>query len=1071
MSELLSDKNVVDAEWYLATYPDVATIGMDPHVHYELHGCTEGRFPRLLKAVRLENALWSGFARLALPDLHAWWQDSEDFDEQAYAAWALARWFASASDWPNALPFIPHLIGELPPYLRHLGPTLLSVEILLRNGRHELAQTCLQEGIERHGLQADMCLAAANAGLSVGVNDDQTESARRLAWLNRAFESAGLKAITLRHPQVSMTLDNLQAGPEAQGSQTKQPKISVVMPAFNADAFIETALRSLLEQSWRNLEIIVVDDCSTDSTAERVSAMAHQDARILLLRQTRNWGAYAARNAALNQATGDFLINHDSDDWSHPQRLELMVRPLLENHNLVATMADWVRADTSLHFQCWRIADRLIEPSVSTMMVRREAVQLLGGWDEVRVAADHELHQRLLACHGTESVLHVRPGVPLVIARYWPESLTMSFGTHLRSTFFGLRQLYSQLAQTWHSTATGSLTLGLPGASLGRAFPAPAPMLSDAPHTTRYDWLLISDLSADASRRKAAHAILKRLIANGEKVALFHWPDYHRPESIDSSYLSQAVRGEVDIVLAEQCLEVGHVVIVGRHLLANPLDQVPHILGLQDCQVIDSAREVRALPDVSTRTKSEPPELFSAQWYLQRYPDIRTAGVDAWQHYLANGAAEGRDPGPDFNTAWYLQQCPQACSNGQPALLHYMETGHQLGYEASHPTLPGYQPHRPDRPTVLLCAHAANEQIFGAERCLLDVLDACGKLELNVVVSVPGVVNRDYVDQLQARALSVVCIPTMPWQVDTPPCAVAVDRFAEVIRTHAVDLVQVNTIMLREPLLAARQAGIPSVIHAHESPLHDSELCESIGMSATEIIAEALERADHVLANSAFTAQHFAKAGATHVIGNIIDSNAFDLANSVNHKLITAALISSNLPKKGLQDLQELAQEMKDTPNLHLLLIGPDNKDVEALRRAQADGELSSNLRLVPYTASSQEAIAQTNIVLNLSHCQETFGRTLLEGMAARRPVLAYRWGALPELIDEGVNGFTFEHGDVQGLAKTLRRLCRKPQQIRNMGKAGRQRAMQYTLERLVQQLGKAYAVILQRSLEATSSQ
>lgn len=1074
MSELLPelpDQNVVDAAWYLATYPDVAAAGVDPQQHYEQHGCAEGRFPRLLQARQLEEALWGGFARQALPELEAWWQQTDDADERAYASWALARWYASASAWSSALPFIANLAEKLPPYLGQLGPVLLSAEVLLRNDRHALAKACLQQAIDRYGMQADLCLAAANAYLPTGFGQEKPEAALRLLWLNRAFAAADLIPVTLRNPDAPLSLDNLQVERTPRMPRKAQPKISVIMPAFNAEAFIETALRSLLAQSWSNLEIIVVDDCSTDVTVELVSLIAREDSRIILLRQPQNRGAYAARNAALQQATGELLTNHDSDDWSHPQRLELMAGPLLQDKKLVGTLADWVRADTGLHFQCWRIADRLIEPSVSTIMLRREAVRLIGGWDEVRVAADHELRQRLLRCHGAESILHVQPGVPLVIARQLPESLTMASATHLRSTFFGLRQLYSELAETWHAMADTSAELCLPPSSSRRAFPAPAPLLRNALAIASYDWLLISDLSSDAQTGATTRAVLDRLLASGGRVALFHWPDYRRPGAIDRAFLRHAVQGRVDMVLAEQRLDVGRVLIVGRHLLAHPLDQVPHIHRLHDCQVIDSIQEATALPAFSASIDAASPALFRADWYLQRYPDVRAAGIDPWQHYLANGAAEGRDPGPDFNTAWYLKQCPQAREGDVPALMHYLKVGRHLGYEAGHPTLTGRQPHRPGRPTVLLCAHAADEQLFGAERCLLDVLDACVSLELNVLVSVPSVVNTAYIGELQARSLLVACTPIMPWRADTAPCPVAVERFGEIIRAHAVDLVHANTIMLREPLLAARQANIPGVLHIHESPAHDAELCEGIGMPSALIVAEALERADHVLANSDFTAQHLAKPGATHVVGNIIDPDAFDLPNPVNPQCITAALISSNLPKKGLQDLLKLAHELAcDTPNLHLLLIGPDNASVDALRQAQARGELPDNLRLMPYTSSPQAAIAQANIVLNLSHCQETFGRTLLEGMAARRPVLAYRWGALPELIDDGVNGFTFEYGDIAAVADQLRQLCREPQKILAMGEAARERATQYDLQRLSQQLGQAYTLILPYSIAATNS-
>ncbi|WP_426809313.1 glycosyltransferase [Pseudomonas sp. WOUb67] len=1098
--------SVVDPQWYVATYPDVAAAGADPQQHYEQHGAAEGRLPRYLQAYRLESALWGGFSGLALPELSALQAHTEDREEHAYASWALARWHASASQWSSALPYIDALAQPLPPYIGTLGPILLRAEVLLRNGQQSLAQACIAEAIAAKGLQADLCLAAANVSLATKGTQHQPPAALRLFWLNRALAAADLAPVALRNPAAALTLDNLQAASAAKVAPQAQPKISVIMPAFNAEAFIETALRSLLAQSWSNLEILVVDDCSSDATVARVSELAREDARIVLLQQPVNRGAYAARNTALKHATGTFVVNHDSDDWSHPQRLELMATPLLQNPGLVGTLAEWVRADTELHFQCWRMENSLIEPSVSTIMMRCDAVRELGGWDEVRVAADHELRQRLQRRHGDEALLYLLPGVPLVIARHLPQSLTMASGTHLRSTFFGLRQLYSALADTWHAMAEDAADLRLPESVGERAFPAPAPMLRTSSAQASYDWLLISDLGETARSAKPLRLILDRLQGQGERVALLHWPDYQRPGPVGTDILRKAVLGAVDIVLAEQPLDARRVVLVGRHLLACPLDQVPVIQGLQSCQVVDSVREAKQLaiapaalalapsegqhpvaehrasapaPALAEPEAPQPapaqdngtglPALFDAAWYLQRYPDVAEAGISPWEHYVANGFAEGREPGPDFNTAWYLEQCIEARDSGLPPLVHYQQVGRQAGYNPTHPTFTGSQPSRAGRPTVLLCAHAANVQLFGAERSLLDVLDACNALQLNVLVSVPSVVNMAYIDELRARSLFVACIPTRPWAASTAPCPLAVERFRTLIREHSVALVQANTLMLREPLLAARNENVPAVLHAHESPAHDPALCAAIGLAAPQIVEQALERADHVLANSAFTAQHLAKPGATHVVSNIIDLKAFDLPNVIDNKRVTAALISSNLPKKGIQDLLQLACDTaRDTPNLQLLLIGPNTPSVSALRTLEARGQLPANFSLLPYATSPQTAISQANIVLNLSHCQETFGRTLLEGMAASRPVLAYRWGALPELVDEGVNGHTFEHGDTKAIANRLRQLCRNPKKIRTLGAAGRKRAKQYNLKRLSKQLGAAYTSILDYPLLQT---
>ncbi|SNB69452.1 MULTISPECIES: glycosyltransferase [unclassified Pseudomonas] len=1099
-------KSVVDAQWYLATYPDVAIAGADPQQHYDLHGAAEGRLPRYLQAWRLESALWGGFAKSALPELKSLQATTDDPDEMAYASWALARWYASAAQWPEALQYIHVLTEPLPAYIGATGAALLRAEVLLRNNEQTLAQACIAEAIATKGT-TDFYLAAANVSLPTEDARHQTPEARRLYWLNRALAAGDLAPVTKHAPKADLTLDNLHATCAAQVSPKRQAKISVVMPAYNAQDFIETALRSLLAQSWSNLEIIVVDDCSTDATVERVSAMASEDARIVLLKHPMNRGAYAARNTALKHATGTFVVNHDSDDWSHPQRLELMAAPLLQDSGLVATVAEWVRTDTNLHFQSWRIENSLIEPSVSTMMMRSEAVRQMGGWDEVRVAADHELRQRLQRRHGNHAVLYLLPGVPLVIARQLPQSLTMASATHLRSTFFGLRQLYSALADTWHQMTDDASELCIPADPDTRAFPAPALMLRTAPAQAQYDWLLIGDLSDAARCTKAQSLLLGRLQEQGMRVALLHWPEYQRPAPISGAWLRQAVTGSVDIVLAEQQLAAERVVIVGRHLLAHPLDHVPVLQGLQNCQMVDSVRDVKTLavmqtnaeapskteersgnepynvsskeavegeqvsfefkPDSSLEMTDDGTEWFDAAWYLQRYPDVENAGIAPREHYLAHGFAEGREPGPHFNTSWYFEQCPEARDSGLPALMHYENVGCKAGYNPGHPSLPGEQEPHAERPTVLLCAHSANTQLFGAERCLLDVMDACNALQLNVLVSVPTMANMAYIEELRARALRVVCVPTQAWSANAAPCSFAIERFRALIRDNSVALVHANTLMLREPLIAARRENVPAVLHAHESPAHDPALCAGIGLPADQIVHEALERADYVLANSAFTAEHLAKPNATHVVSNIVDFKAFDIPNIIDNKCITAALISSNLPKKGVQDLLQLACDTaKDTPNLQLLLVGPDTPNVSALRTLEARGQLPANLKLLPYAATAQAAVAQANIILNLSHCQETFGRTLLEGMAASRPVLAYRWGALPELIDEGVNGHTFEHGDTKAIANKLRQLSRNPKKIRTLGAAGRKRAKQYNLKRLCKQLGQAYGAILDYPLQ-----
>jgi hypothetical protein len=102
-----------------------------------------------------------------------------------------------------------------------------------------------------------------------------------------------------------------------------QPIVSVLMPAFNRQAFVGEAIRSIIAQSLQGWELIVVDDGSTDRTADVVSTFT--DARIRLVRLDANLGIPSARNRALEEARGRYVAWLDSDDVARRRRLELQV--------------------------------------------------------------------------------------------------------------------------------------------------------------------------------------------------------------------------------------------------------------------------------------------------------------------------------------------------------------------------------------------------------------------------------------------------------------------------------------------------------------------------------------------------------------------------------------------------------------------------------------------------------------------------------------------------------------------------------------------------------------------------
>ena len=104
---------------------------------------------------------------------------------------------------------------------------------------------------------------------------------------------------------------------------SEEVKVSVIVPVYNAGDFVEKCVRSALEQTLREIEIICVDDCSTDCSAEILGKI--RDSRFRIIKLSENQGVSAARNAGMDAARGTYVHFLDSDDWLDPDYLEAMV--------------------------------------------------------------------------------------------------------------------------------------------------------------------------------------------------------------------------------------------------------------------------------------------------------------------------------------------------------------------------------------------------------------------------------------------------------------------------------------------------------------------------------------------------------------------------------------------------------------------------------------------------------------------------------------------------------------------------------------------------------------------------
>lgn len=100
--------------------------------------------------------------------------------------------------------------------------------------------------------------------------------------------------------------------------------VSIIMPSYNTASFISKTIESVLNQTYKNWELLIVDDCSTDDTDEIVSK--YNDKRIVYLKNEKNSGAAISRNRALRNAKGKWISFLDSDDLWHPTKLEKQIK-------------------------------------------------------------------------------------------------------------------------------------------------------------------------------------------------------------------------------------------------------------------------------------------------------------------------------------------------------------------------------------------------------------------------------------------------------------------------------------------------------------------------------------------------------------------------------------------------------------------------------------------------------------------------------------------------------------------------------------------------------------------------
>src|SRR5690625_373630 len=411
--------------------------------------------------------------------------------------------------------------------------------------------------LRRVNAPAEVWWAAATDSRHLSISPDSDKS----SWLqlfNKPLLDAELSPIALADRPGTL-FERMTASSDTT-ARCDGPLVTIVVPVFNPDQSFLTAVRSLLLQTWSNLEVILCDDASTKN-AELIQRVASEDERIKVVTLEQNGGAYGARNAGVLAATGDYITFNDADDWSHPDRIRRHVESLENNSEALATISHSIRVTDDLRLTVIGRPPKRINLS-SLLMRRKDFLEHFGAFDPVRRGADSEFISRFEAAVGAERFAILED--PLAYVQLTAGSLSRADYRHLYT--HPARVQYRANFRHWHSENAHNKSSLHYQESVRPNFPAPSHITGiEAPTSTSVDVLMLGNLGGDTAESHTLPDEISYLNSQNYKVAI---KEYLAPRDLidrpkaPNGELAELIRlGRVEWLLADRQVKAETVVI------------------------------------------------------------------------------------------------------------------------------------------------------------------------------------------------------------------------------------------------------------------------------------------------------------------------------------------------------------------------------------------------------------------------------------------------------------------------------------------------------------------------------
>lgn len=188
--------------------------------------------------------------------------------------------------------------------------------------------------------------------------------------------------------------------------------VSIVLPTFNGEEFIKESIESVLKQTYKNLELIIVNDCSVDSTPQIIEEFAKKDSRIKIIHNEKNQKLPKSLNIGFNVANGEYWTWTSDDNYYLENAIEEMVAYLEENTNKVLVCTDFTIVRTNTNKIKEMIVSEKIKDLISSdtvgacFLYRAQIAKIIGGYDETQFKVEDYDYWLRMGLEGELGAIH-----------------------------------------------------------------------------------------------------------------------------------------------------------------------------------------------------------------------------------------------------------------------------------------------------------------------------------------------------------------------------------------------------------------------------------------------------------------------------------------------------------------------------------------------------------------------------------------------------------------------------------------------------------------------------------------